>query len=350
MKDNSKSGEGFLQSRLGWNRIFQHPIPAHTNNISYTLGGVLIVLGILQGITGIILQQVYHPHPDLGGAYDGLLEIISVPSLESVRSLHYWGAQLMVFVILLHMIRVFVSESYKRPRELQWLAGVFLLVLLFGLTFSGTILKWDQEAVEALEHQTEAAETLGSLGNMFTSEFAPDIPLLVRLYAAHVTVLPAIAIPILGLHLILVRILGMSVPLLKKGEKLVPSDTKTVTFSSHVKRMLAYGLIAVVIVSLLSVIFPAPLGMRGVEGIEITKPPWYLLWIFPLEDSVGIGSIPIISVIVVGALAAIPLVNRDIHTNHKKKTLMIIGMFILLGIYVYFTLIGATVPITDHLE
>jgi len=290
MTENSeKKSEGFLSSRLGWHKIFQHQIPAHTNNISYTLGGVLLVLGIMLGITGIILQQVYHPHPDIGGAYDSVLEIINISELEFVRSLHYWGAQLMVFVVFLHMIRVFVSDSYKKPREIQWLAGILLLLLLFGFLFSGTILKWDQEAIEALEHQEGVAETLGAVGNIFTSEFASDVPLLVRLYAVHVTLLPAVAIPILAFHLILVRLLGMSVPMLKKGGKLIPVSTKTVTFSSHVKRMLAYGLVAVIIVILLSVLMPTPLGMRGVEGIELTKPPWYLLWIFPLEDAFGLG-------------------------------------------------------------
>jgi ubiquinol-cytochrome c reductase cytochrome b subunit len=350
MTENSeKKIEGFLSSRLGWHKIFQHPIPAHTNNISYTLGGVLLVLGIMLGITGIILQQVYHPHPDIGGAYDSVLEIINISELEFVRSLHYWGAQLMVFVVFLHMIRVFVSDSYKKPREIQWLAGILLLLLLFGFLFSGTILKWDQEAVEALEHQEEVAETLGAVGNVFTSEFAPDVPLLVRLYATHVTLLPAVAIPILTLHLILVRLLGMSVPILKKGKKLILVSTKTVTFSSHVKRMLTYGLIAVMIVILLSVLMPTPLGMRGVEGIEITKPPWYLLWIFPLEDTFGLGSIPIVSVIIVAVLAAVPLLNREIHTNHKKKTLMIIGMFILIGIYLSLTIGGAIAPRAEHL-
>ena len=346
---SEKKSEGFLSSRLGLHKIFQHPIPAHTNNISYTLGGVLLVLGIMQGITGIILQQVYHPHPDLGGAYESVLEIINISELEFVRSLHSWGAQLMVFVVFLHMIRVFVSDSYKKPREIQWLAGVLLLLILFGFLFSGTILKWDQEAIEALEHQEEVAESLGAVGNIFTSEFAPDVPLLVRLYAVHVTLLPAVAIPILMLHLILVRLLGMSVPILKKGGKLIPVSTKTVTFSSHVKRMLAYGLVAVVIVILLSVLMPTPLGMRGVEGIEITKPPWYLLWIFPLEDAFGLESIPIVSVIIVAVLAAVPLLNREIHTNHKKKTLMIIGMFILIGIYISLTIGGAIVPMAEHI-
>lgn len=347
MSDSEK--KGFLDSRLGWNRIFQHPVPSHANNFAYTIGGTLMVLGILQGITGVILQQFYNPMPEVGGAYDSVVTMMNSSEISFIRSLHYWGAQIMVFLVLLHLIRVFVSDSYKKPRELQWVAGIMLLLLLFGFTFSGTILKWDQEAVEALEHQTEAAETVGTFGSMFTSQFAPGVSLLARLYAAHVTVLPAIAIPVLGVHLLLVRLLGISVPIIKKNGKLIPAVLGTVPFSSHVKRMIFYGIIAVIVTIVISIIIPAPLGMRGVEGIEITKPPWYLLWIFPLEDAFGISSIPVVSVIIISIIAAAPLFNRTPHTNHRTKKLMIIAMFGLIAIFIGLMISGALVPIGSHL-
>jgi ubiquinol-cytochrome c reductase cytochrome b subunit len=340
--------KGFLNSRLGWDKIFQHLVPAHTNNFAYTIGGTLIVLGILQGITGVILQQFYNPMPGADGAYDSIVTMMNSAEISFLRSLHYWGSQIMVFLVLLHLIRVFVTDSYKKPRELQWIAGIILLLLLFGLTFSGTVLKMDQEAVEAIEHQTEAAETIGSVGSLFSSQFAPEVPLLARLYAAHVTVLPAITIPVLGVHLLLVRLLGISIPIIKKDGKLIPAATKTTSFSLHVKRMIIYGLIAVVVTMIISIIIPAPLGMQGMEGIEITKPPWYLLWIFPLEDAFGIGSVPVVSVIIVAIIASVPLFNRTPHTNHRTKKLMIVAMFALIAIFIGLMIGGAIVPIGSH--
>ncbi len=341
--------KNFLNSRLEWDKIFQHSVPAHANSFVYTIGGTLIALGILQGITGVILQQFYNPMPGAGGAYDSVVTMMNSAEISFIRSLHYWGAQIMVFLVLLHLIRVFVTDSYKKPREIQWLAGIILLLILFGLTFSGTVLKMDQEAVEAMEHQIESAETVGSVGNLFTSQFAPSVSLLARLYAAHVTVLPAIALPVLGIHLLLVRLLGISIPILQKNGKLIPAVTKTVPFSSHIKRMMFYGLIAVVITVIISVIIPAPLGMQGVEGIEITKPPWYLLWIFPLEDAFGISSIPVISVIIVAIIVAAPLLNRTPHTNHRTKKLMIVAMFGLITIFIGLMIGGAVVSIGSHL-
>lgn len=345
--------EVFLQSRIGWDKIFSHPIPKHANNATYTLGGMLLVLGVVQGITGVILQQFYHPHPSPPGAYESVVQIASIIDLAFVRNLHYWGAQFMVVIALLHMIRVFVSGSYKKPREMQWLAGVGLLVLLFAFTFTGTVLKWDQEAVEALGHQTELAGAMGTLGSFFTSQFTPTVPLLTRLYASHVTLIPMLALPVLALHLALIRLLGISSPKTIKGQDNATTTAtcieEKVPFSTHVKRMLVYGAAVTIIAVILSVILPAPLTMRGIEGIEVTKPPWYLLWMFPLEDLFGLGVIPYVSGIIVIVLAAIPLVDRKQVTDPRKRKTMIIGMFVLISIFIALMIAGAIAPIGEHL-
>ncbi len=359
--NNTKKGLGFLQTRLGWDKIFSHPIPKHANDATYTLGGMILVLGIVQGISGIILQQFYHPHPVSPGAYESLIQIVSRLDLSFVRNIHYWGAQFMIIIALLHMMRVFISGSYKKPREMQWLAGVGLLALLFAFTFTGTVLKWDQEAVEALGHQVELGDTIGAIGSFFTTQFAPSIPLLARLYASHVTVIPILTLPVLALHLALIRLLGLSIPKTQKQHEQqlrnLNEDPYSVTelgqakvpFSTHVKRMFVYGIAVTIIVIILSIILPAPLSMKGVEGIEITKPPWYLLWMFPLEDLFGLGIIPYVTALIVILLAAIPLVDRKEVTEPAKRKAMIIGMFVLIAIFVGLMIIGAVTPVGQHI-
>jgi quinol-cytochrome oxidoreductase complex cytochrome b subunit len=350
-KKNKDKIETFLQTRIGWDKIFSHPIPKHANNVTYTLGGMLLVLGIVQGITGVILQQFYHPHPSSPGAFDSIVQIASTAHLSFVRNLHYWGAQFMVVITLLHMIRVFISGSYKKPREIQWLAGVGLLILLFAFTFTGTILKWDQEAVEALGHQVELGGAIGAIGSFFTTQFTSIVPLLTRLYASHVTVIPVLALPVLALHLALIRLLGISSPKVE-DPRLAPaanSIEENVPFSTHVKRMLVYGAAVTIIAIILSIISSAPLTMRGIEGIEVTKPPWYLLWMFPLEDVFGLGVIPYVSGIIVIILAAIPLVDRKQVTDPRKRKAMIIGMFVLIAIFISLMIAGAIAPIEEHL-
>jgi len=113
--------------------------------------------------------------------------------------------------------------------------------------------------------------------------------------------------------------------------------------------MFLYGIAVTVIVIILSIILPAPLSMRGVEGIEITKPPWYLLWMFPLEDLFGLGVIPYVSAIIVILLAAIPLVDRKEFTEPAKRKAMLIGMFVLIAIFVGLIIVGAVTPVGEHL-
>ncbi len=335
MKESS-----FLNSRLGWIRIFSHPVPKHANKFSYVLGGTLIILGIVQGITGVMLQQVYTPDPNLGGAYDSLLFITSSASFAFIRNLHYWGAQMMMTIAILHMIRVYISGSYKKPRELQWLAGVGLLVLLFGFSFSGSILKYDQEGVEALHEQQEFGEILGAVGSFFTSDLAPHVPLLTRVYASHVTVIPLITIPVLALHLILIRILGISSPKSNKGELI--SD-KTEPFSSHVKKMIMFGLGMTFIAVVLAMLLPADLGIRGTEGIEITKPPWYMMWAFGLDELSGFKTIPIVGAIAIALLSAVPLFDRTAQTDPRTRKIMMAGLIVFVSLFTMLAIFGATV-------
>jgi quinol-cytochrome oxidoreductase complex cytochrome b subunit len=174
-----------------------------------------------------------------------------------------------------------------------------------------------------------------------------------------VTVIPILALPVLALHLALIRLLGLSSPkILKQQEQQLgylntdhhlDSDTKQpkVPFSSHVRRMLVYGIAVTIIVIILTVILPAPLSMKGVEGIEITKPTWYLLWMFPLEDLFGLGKIPYASTIIIIGLAAVPPIDRKEVTEPAKRKAMIIRMFVLIAIFVGL-ISGAVTPVGEH--
>jgi len=201
----------WFDERLGLGALLSYKVPAHANRIWYMLGGTTVALVILQGITGFLLAQFYHAHPETPGAYESLQYIIAEAPLGwFIRGLHYWGAQVTVVLVSLHLLRVFVTGSFKKPRELNWLAGVGLLALLVAFMFSGTVLKWDQEGYEALVHNIEIGELLGTLGYFFSPEFASHIPILTRLYVAHVSILPILAILLFGLHAYLIRKHGIS--------------------------------------------------------------------------------------------------------------------------------------------
>ena len=120
--------------------VLHYQVPRHANTIFYTLGGITLGgIGVLF-LTGMLMTQFYHPHPADARA-SVLYFVTRVPFGELVRSVHWWTANLVVITVVLHLLRVYYSASYKRPREMNWVIGVLLLSLVTALFFTGTVLK-----------------------------------------------------------------------------------------------------------------------------------------------------------------------------------------------------------------
>ena len=335
----------WLKDRLGLGIFLDHLIPRHANGITYVIGGSVVVLGLLQGITGVLLQQFYHPSPDANAAYDTVRFITTTWPWGFVRGMHYWGAQLLIVLVVLHMIRVYVSAAYKKPREFLWLSGLALLVSIWLLAFSGTVLKWDQEGVEALGHNLELATSTGPLGYWFSASFAPDVPILIRLNSAHVTILPIIAVGLVGAHVYLIRTQGISTPKgsgIKDVEKMVP-------FSSHVKWMMVYGLLAIGFVAALALAVAAPLSSVGNPAIEVSKPDWYLLWIYGIENYLGLQAVPYILTPALLLMALAPVIDRGPETNPRKRKLMMVLLVAGLMLFIGLMVNAALLPPQSHL-
>lgn len=334
----------WIKGRLGLSSLLDHLIPTHANSPTYVIGGSIMVLGLVQGITGLLLQQFYHPAPDANAAYATVQFIRGDPLWNFARNLHYWGAQLLVVLAVLHMIRVYVSGAYKKPREFLWVSGVALLVTVWLLAFTGSVLKWDQEAVEALGHNLELASFAGPLGYWFSPSFAPDVPILIRLNSAHVTILPIVALLVVGLHVYLIRVLGISSP-----RKNAATTEKMVPFSTHTKRMALYGSLALALVVMISLVVSAPLSSIGNPAIEVSKPDWYLLWMYSVENYLGLESIPYILTPAMILIVLVPAMDRGSDMNPRRRLLMMIllvaGVLMFVGLMVN----AALIPPESHL-
>ncbi len=159
---------------------------------------------VLLVITGVYLAQFYDPTE--ARAHISVTYITDTAFAgELIRSLHYLLATIFVATLVLHMIRVFVTASYKAPREFIWITGVLLFILAAGLLFSGTVLKQDQEAVEALDHNLEVAKIFGFAGFWFSSDFTHNVGIVTRLYIAHVSILPLIVAVVIAVHTLLIK-------------------------------------------------------------------------------------------------------------------------------------------------
>lgn len=174
----------------------------------YTLGSATLFLITLQFLTGILLLFYYVPTTD--HAWDSIYYIMNAVYFgRLIRGIHFWSANALLMVIGLHMVRTFLSASYKAPREMNWVVGVFLILIVTILAFSGYALRWDQEGFYAWEVGTKIASYTPLIGNWaITSLLGGDTAgpaTLSRVFALHVWLLPAALAPLIGIHLFLLR-------------------------------------------------------------------------------------------------------------------------------------------------
>ena len=118
----------------------EHPVPKNTASWWYVFGSAALVVFTLQLVTGILLALVYVPSAaEAWGSLQALNHDVRLGWF--IRALHGWGSNFMVAMMSLHMIQVFLFGAYKYPRELTWLAGVFLLLMTLGMAFTGQVLR-----------------------------------------------------------------------------------------------------------------------------------------------------------------------------------------------------------------
>jgi len=150
--------------------VFLHLHPSKINRdavrYSYTwgMGGITFYLFIVLTFTGVLLMFYYHPTK--ADAFRDILYLEhDVPFGKLLRNMHRWGAHLMVITTWLHMFRVFLTGSYKKPREFNWSVGVILLVLTLLLSFTGYLLPDDQLGFWAVTVGTNMARASPMLGH-----------------------------------------------------------------------------------------------------------------------------------------------------------------------------------------
>lgn len=302
-----------IDERMGIGAL-QYPVPEHANNLSWSLGALTAIAFFILLGSGVYISQWYVPMPEV--ANQSVREIMSQVWLGAfMRGLHFWASQAMFVLALLHMLRVFLHASYKRPREGNWVVGAIMLLLTFVAVFTGTVLKWDQEGFEALAHNLDVAELLGGLGVWFSADLASQVPIVLRLYTAHVVIIPGLIFALFVLHGLLVKRHKISAhPAIAHAELEEPAP-----FTDHIRRAGAYGLVLLGALSILSVLVPPILGPTPVEGIETTRPMWMFWWFFPLEQWFGIASVGAAIAALFGLIFLVPFLDRSARRRWQER-------------------------------
>jgi menaquinol-cytochrome c reductase cytochrome b subunit len=174
----------------------------------YTLGSATLFLITLQFLTGILLLFYYVPSAE--EAWDSIYYMMTdVYFGPLIRGIHFWSANILVVVIGLHMLRTFFSGAYKAPRELNWVIGVVLILLVTILAFTGYALRWDAEGFWAWEVGIKIGSYSPFVGDYMAAFLIGGDTIgpatLSRVFVIHVWLLPAILAPLIGVHLFLLR-------------------------------------------------------------------------------------------------------------------------------------------------
>jgi quinol-cytochrome oxidoreductase complex cytochrome b subunit len=184
-----------------------HPVKVHRNSLraTYTFGLGLIsfFLFFILVVTGILLMFYYVPSTTQ--AYDRMLDLRGTVAFGIfLRNMHRWSAHAMVAVVFLHMCRVFLTGSYKPPREFNWVLGVLLLLVTLFMSFTGYLLPWDQLAFWAITVGTSIASYAPLVGKQVKFLLLGDATVgqeaLLRFYVLHVAVLPAVLSLLAAIH------------------------------------------------------------------------------------------------------------------------------------------------------
>lgn len=197
-------------------KVLSKPVPKYALHWWYCLGGITAFLFVVQGATGILLAFYYQPTPET--AYASIQYIESqVHFGAAIRAIHHWAANGMILMCVAHMLRVFIMGAFKPPRELNWVSGVFLLILTLAFGFTGYLLPWDQRAYWATTVGSEIAGSLPVIGNLalvfLRVGWDVSAQTLSRFYALHIIALPLLTVTMMGAHFLMVRRQGVARPL-----------------------------------------------------------------------------------------------------------------------------------------
>jgi len=281
----------FLIERMGLAPLLalstKKRVPIHRTTFFYFLGGMALFLFAIQLVSGVLLALYYKPSPDQ--AFESVQAIMTEIDFGwLIRSVHSWGANLIIGVLFLHLLTTYMMRAYRRPRELTWVSGVLLLGLFMVFGFSGYLLPWNQLSFFATRVGTALVGVVPIVGHdlLLLARGGQDVTgdTLSRFYALHVAILPLLAVALVGFHVFLIQQHGMSIPdsaVERYGSR---EKVPSMPFVPHFLLRDAVGwYLALALLAALAALFPWELGQKAdpfgsaPEGI---KPEWYFLFMF----------------------------------------------------------------------
>ena len=361
-------------SRLN-DKFLRKAFPVHH---SFFLGEITLFSLIILILTGILLALSYEPSnsmvvnsfdpgtadaPNLvPAAYHSALKINAAPFGDMLRRIHHWTANIMVAASVIHMMRIYFTGAFKKPREINWWIGMLLLIFAALTAVTGYVLPYDNYAYNTLKVIYSIAASIPWVGEWVAqAAFAGKFPgdgVIPRVYGYHIMLLPGILLALTGAHMLIMI----------KQKHTQPQYAKRIAYKKIVgvplmtqqtPIMLMLTLLFAGIIVLFSAFIPVHpveyFGPPTTTPIDNIKPDWYLLWVFGVLaiipgiefDFLGgninsefIGAI-LLPTLTLGAMFAVPMLDRSREnlyyaenpTNHPVRLGIGVAFMMLLVVW-----------------
>jgi len=318
------------------------PVPNHMKRWWFCLGGTPAYLFVVQIFTGILLAVYFQPASST--AYESVRFITDDVAFGwYFRSLHKWAATLMVAAVILHQMRVYFTGAYRRPRELNWMVGMCLLLCTLGLGFTGYSLVFEQLSYWGATVGGNILDTVpvvgASLKRLLLAGDQYNEHTISRFFILHAAVLPATLVMLIFVHIAFVRIHGVTE--LRFENESQSSQSHFNFYPDHMATELMLGLVLMILLSALATIFPAMMGPKAdpLTTPEVIKPEWFFYATFRWLKLFGPTTAVLSMGFIVFAMFVWPWIDsalrRLTHRPEISVYIGIVGVFLLIGLTVW---------------
>ncbi len=317
--------------------VLDEPVPGGAR-WAYVFGSGLLFILILQVVTGVALALYYTPTAETAHtSVDYITKQVAGGSF--LRSLHSYGSSAMIIVLALHFLQTFVYGSYKGRRELLWISGALLSLLILGMGFTGYLLPWDQKAYFATAVGTNVAGEMPFIGNMLTRILRGGDTIgtltVSRFYVAHVFLIPAMILAFVGAHVVLFRKAGPAGPMHEDpvSPKLAPEPF----YPRQVLFDMGFALVIIAALAGLAYLRPVTLGpiANPADSHFLPRPEWYYLpmfeWLKFWEGPTVVIGIVVIPGLIAAGLFLLPFLDRRLERRIWRRPIPALAVTIVIS-------------------
>ena len=331
----------WMDRRAGVNKLMKEsldePIPGGAR-FAYVFGSGLLFIFISQIITGLCLALYYVPSAET--AHTSVAYITKeVAAGAFLRSLHYYGSSAMIIVLALHFLQTFLYGSFKGRRELLWISGATLSLLVLGMGFTGYLLPWDQKAYFATAVGTNIVGQVPWIGEWLTRLMRGGDTIgtltLSRFYFAHVFLIPGAIFAFIAIHIFLFRKAGAAGPV--NEDPVQPKLPAENFYPRQVLMDMGLALLLMAGLGFLAYFHPVGLGpiANPADTHYLPRPEWYYLpffeWLKFWEGPKVVFAVVVTPAVLALLLFLLPFLDRRLERRPWRRPIPVLAVAIVLG-------------------